>query len=171
MRPPNSWRSRLAHARLRARGRLRAGRRRGCLLESGVLPLEPLHAAGAVHQLLLARIERMALGTDVQVQKVALVSRARLEGVTTRADHIDLMIVRVNLVLHKTPCLPPEQTFILAASPETFNSCFDWLGWWASMIRRSEVTEMPTFRAPEQGVFVARSNCFRVRRRSARTSD
>ena len=99
-----------------------AGARR--FLESGVLPLEPLHAAGAVHKLLLARKERMALGTDVQVQEVALVSRARLESVAARADHIDLMIVRVNLVLHKTPYLPPEQTFILTASPETFNSSF-----------------------------------------------
>ncbi len=93
-------------------------------LKPGVLPLESLHATGAVHKLLLARKERMALGTDVQVQEVALESRARLESVTTRADHIDLMIVRVNLVLHKTPCLPPEQTPILTASSETFNSSF-----------------------------------------------
>jgi hypothetical protein len=66
----------------------------------------------------------MALGTDFHVQDVVLVSGARLESAATRADHSDFMIFRVNLFLHKTPCLPLEQTYILTASPETFNLSF-----------------------------------------------
>src|SRR3954465_3345750 len=43
----------------------------GRLLVAGVLLLEALDAAGGVHELLLARIERMALGADVHHERPA----------------------------------------------------------------------------------------------------
>ena len=106
---------------------LGVGSRGAFTFESGILLLEPLHAAARVNQLLLAGEERMALGTDFHVQDVALVSGARLESAATSADDSDLVIRGVNLVLHKTPYLPLVQTSILAASPESFKLSFFWV--------------------------------------------
>src|SRR5207237_295570 len=60
--------------------------------------LEPLHPAARVHELLLARVERVALRADLDVQ-LAL-GRARLERVAARARHRGEGVLGVNVGLH-----------------------------------------------------------------------
>ncbi len=78
--------------------------------------LEPLHAAARVDELLLPRVERMALGADLDVQ-IGL-RRARLELVATGAANDREIVVRVDSSLHlpriaeaiSAATLPPETT-------------------------------------------------------------
>src|SRR3954466_2757273 len=81
---------------------LRSGRSRlpGALCPAGLLeaPLEPLHAPAGVHELLLARVERMALGADFDVQ--LRLRRSSLELVPARAVHRGENVVRMNVGLH-----------------------------------------------------------------------
>ena len=60
---------------------------------------ELLNAAGSVNNLLLAGIERMALGTYFDVQVLAR-RRARLELVATTARYVDFRIIWMNFGLH-----------------------------------------------------------------------
>src|SRR6266508_1583259 len=60
--------------------------------------LEPLHASAGVHELLLARVERVALGADLDVE-IAL-GRARLEGVPARAGHRGENVLGMSVGLH-----------------------------------------------------------------------
>src|SRR5579875_1369508 len=77
---------------------------RATFAEICVFSLETLHPPGAVNQLLLAGEKGMAVRANFNVQYGVLVSRARLESVSTRADDLDLVIVRVNISFHGTPC-------------------------------------------------------------------
>src|SRR3954470_4632812 len=64
----------------------------------GGATLEPLHATAGVDQLLLARVERVAVRADLHVH-VAL-RRARLERVPARARHGGLDVLGMNIGLH-----------------------------------------------------------------------
>jgi len=66
----------------------------------GVLFGETLDAAGGVNQLLLAGEERVAASADVDVQLVALYSRASGEIVAAGAMHRDGVIVGMNTGFH-----------------------------------------------------------------------
>src|SRR4051794_31579203 len=79
--------------------------------------LEPLDAAAGVHQLLLARVERVALGADVDVE-VGL-RRTRVEVVAARAVHVRDDVLGVNVRFHRPTriaaavsleTLPPDTT-------------------------------------------------------------
>ena len=78
---------------------------RCCVLRGGLsarfciaLP-EALNPACSVHDFLLASIERMAGGADLDVQ-VATQYRAGLEGVAAAADYVYLFVVRMNSGFH-----------------------------------------------------------------------
>jgi hypothetical protein len=64
----------------------------------GLTTLEPLDAASGVDQLLLARVERVALGAELDMQ-VAL-GRPRVELVAARAVHVGERVFGVNSCLH-----------------------------------------------------------------------
>ena len=64
-----------------------------------VLLLETVHAAGGIHQLLAAREERVAGGTDFDAD-VAFVRRFGLERVAAGADHVHRGISRMNSSFH-----------------------------------------------------------------------
>src|SRR5581483_5616161 len=64
-----------------------------------VLLAELVHAPGGIDDLLLARVERMAVRADFDLQIVAQ-RRAGLEGVTAGADHRDLFVLGMNGVFH-----------------------------------------------------------------------
>src|SRR3954468_23596126 len=77
--------------------------------------LEALDASTGIHQLLLARVERVAVRADLQVELG--LGRARLEGVPAGAGHLREHVVRVDLGLHRparisaamrASTLPPE---------------------------------------------------------------
>src|SRR5207249_2607906 len=68
-----------------------------------VLLAEPLHAAGRVHQLLLAGEVGVALGADFDVDDRR--GRPRHEGITAGALHGGALIVRMNPGPHCShPC-------------------------------------------------------------------
>ena len=64
-----------------------------------VLPLELIDAARGVHQFLAAREERMAGRADLHAD-IALVRRARLEGVAAGANDVDFLVSGMNTSLH-----------------------------------------------------------------------
>jgi hypothetical protein len=66
---------------------------------AGVLLAELVHATAGVDDLLLARVERMAVGADLDLQ-VMTQRGARNEGVTAAADHVDLFVLRMDTVFH-----------------------------------------------------------------------
>src|SRR2546423_146984 len=79
--------------------------------------LEALHPAARVHQLLLARVERVAFRADLDVE-VGL-RRTRLERVPAGARHRREHVIGVDFGLHRPPriaaacwgaTLPPETT-------------------------------------------------------------
>ena len=65
----------------------------------GVLAAEALDTAGCIHQLLFAREEWVAIGTDFYVD-VALVSRTGRKRVTACAMHAYFVVIRVDTCLH-----------------------------------------------------------------------
>src|SRR5688572_32624598 len=67
-------------------------------LALGGAALEALDAAAGVHELLLARVEGVAVGADLHVQ--VTLGRARLERVPARAGHGCLDVFRMDLGLH-----------------------------------------------------------------------
>src|SRR4051794_36905194 len=94
----------LACAALRALGALEAA-------------LEALHPAAGVHELLLARVERVAVRADLDVELG--LRRPRLEGVPARASHGREDVLGMDVGLHRrariaAACsgatLPPETT-------------------------------------------------------------
>ena len=64
-----------------------------------ITPVEPIHAAGGIDQLLLACKERMASRTNLNVQ-IAFTGRSGFESLSTGAGHGYLFIFRVNSRLH-----------------------------------------------------------------------
>src|SRR5579872_5118284 len=64
-----------------------------------VLAAESFHAAGRIHQFLLASKERMAIGANFYVD-VALVGRTSAETVAARAHYADLVVSGMNGCLH-----------------------------------------------------------------------
>src|SRR6185369_95065 len=66
---------------------------------AGVLLTEFVDAAAGVDDLLLARIERMAVRADFDLQ-VVTEGRARVEGVPAAAGHRDLFVLGVDSVFH-----------------------------------------------------------------------
>src|SRR4029079_7256535 len=69
------------------------------LLAAPVATLEPVDAAAGVNQLLLAGVEGVALGAQLDVQ-VAL-GRPGREGVAAGAAHLGHDVVRVDVGLHR----------------------------------------------------------------------
>src|ERR1700722_17564682 len=67
-----------------------------------VLAAEALHAAGGVHQLLLAGEKWMAVRADFNTY-VALMCRAGHKCITTRAMHAHLVICGMNGWFHRDP--------------------------------------------------------------------
>src|SRR5438132_9410589 len=99
--------------RVRTKEPLAAARAAG-LLEA---PLDALHPAAGVDELLLARVERVALGADLDVQLG--LRRARLERIPAGARHRRDLVLGVNAGLHRSAriaaavrgaTLPPETT-------------------------------------------------------------
>jgi hypothetical protein len=86
---------------LRLRGAGSARKRNALLRARGgrVLAAELVHAAGGVDDLLLARVERMAVGAHLDLQ-VMTERRARLERVAARAGDRDLFVLGVNRRFH-----------------------------------------------------------------------
>src|SRR5205809_378901 len=78
---------------------------RGFRLLLAITLVEAINATGSVHELLLAREERVAFGADFHVQLV-LARRARGKRVATRALHLDFVIFRVNSLFHVPLLLP-----------------------------------------------------------------
>ena len=71
--------------------------------------LELLDATGGVHDFLLAGIERMAVGADLDLQVLGK-CRACLELVATTANHVYLVVFRVNFWFHSdVPRLTSER--------------------------------------------------------------
>ena len=68
----------------------------------GGAALEALHAATRVDQLLLARVERVAVRADLHVDLV--LGRARRELVAARAAHVSLDVLRMDVSLHGLHC-------------------------------------------------------------------
>ena len=64
----------------------------------GLTATESLDSATGVHQLLLARVERVAVRADLDVD-ICLRGASR-ELVPTRAAHVSLYVFRVDLGLH-----------------------------------------------------------------------
>src|SRR3954452_6146071 len=64
--------------------------------------LEALHAATRVDQLLLARVERVAVGADLHVDLV--LGRARRELVAARTADVGLDVLRMDVGLHGFQC-------------------------------------------------------------------
>src|SRR4051795_117021 len=62
--------------------------------------LEARHATAGVEDLLLARVERVAVAADVGVDRAALGGAVGREGVATGARHRGLHVLRVDPVLH-----------------------------------------------------------------------
>src|SRR5262245_20959553 len=75
------------------------GGRRGAALLQAVLLAEAVDAAAGVHDLLLARVEGVAVRADFDL-KVLAERRARLEGVATAAGHRDLGVLGMNTFFH-----------------------------------------------------------------------
>jgi hypothetical protein len=73
-----------------------SGSFRACI----VLVAELLDAASGVHDLLCSGVERMALGTDFDVQFRLAHGRAGVELVAAAACHCDLFVFRVNGGFH-----------------------------------------------------------------------
>jgi hypothetical protein len=69
---------------------------------AGVLLAELVDAAAGVDDLLLARIERMAVRADFDLQ-VVTEGRARMEGVPAAAGHRDLFVFGMDCVFHGLP--------------------------------------------------------------------
>src|ERR1022692_3530399 len=63
-------------------------------------PLEPGDAAAGVHDLLLARVERVAARADVSVDHAILGGAPRDEGAPARAGHRGHHVIGVNIRLH-----------------------------------------------------------------------
>ena len=74
---------------------------RGRRLGHAVFASEFIHAAGAIDDLLLARIERMASGAYVDMQLAVGQGRARLKRVAATAGNGYFLIVGVDLGLHR----------------------------------------------------------------------
>src|SRR5437867_2780243 len=86
------------------RSRSRLGLRRGLsgllgAARNRVLLFEAIDSSGGVHQLLAAREERVARRADFHTH-VALMGRARLEGVAAGAGDINFVVSGVNSSLH-----------------------------------------------------------------------
>src|SRR3989442_12256030 len=69
----------------------------------GDAALEALHAAAAIHQLLPARVEGVAIRADLDMQLLA--RRARDELVAACAAHVGLDVAGMDLRLHRRPIL------------------------------------------------------------------
>src|SRR5688572_7073222 len=78
--------------------KLMAAARPDALLQA-VLLAEAVDAAARIHDLLLARVERVAVRADFDFE-VRPERRARLEGIATAASHRDLGVFWVNGVFH-----------------------------------------------------------------------
>ena len=93
-----------------------ASRRRGA--RAGLLEpaLEALHPTAGVDELLLPRVERVALGADLHVE--LLLRRARPELVAARARHVREDVVGMDVGLHRLARIPAA-TFGSAFPPET----------------------------------------------------
>src|SRR5215467_9228196 len=81
---------------------------RGCFGGLGRLPrvllAELLDPACRVDDLLLARVERVARGAHLDVELLAE-GRARREGVSAAADHLDFLVFGMDLFFHGIgPC-------------------------------------------------------------------
>ena len=91
---------------------------RGAAARAGLLEaaLEALHPAAGVDELLLARVERMALGADLHVE--LCLRRARPELVAAGAGHVREDVLGMDVGLHRRARIPAavaEATF----PPET----------------------------------------------------
>src|ERR671918_1173016 len=103
-------------------GALAAARAAG-LLEPA---LEPLHPTARVDELLLARVERMALGADLDVQLG--LRGARPELVAARAGHVGEDVLGMDVGLHRPARIPaavsratfPPETTQTVRPPSTF---------------------------------------------------
>src|SRR5262245_31663556 len=73
----------------------------GAAARAGLLEaaLEALHPTARIHELLLARVERMTLGADLHVE--LLLRRARPELVPARAGHVSEDVVGMDVGLHR----------------------------------------------------------------------
>ena len=65
-----------------------------------VFAAELVNTTGGVHDFLLTRVKRMALGADFDVQGPA-VCRSGLEGVSTAAGDLDFRVGWMNVFFHK----------------------------------------------------------------------
>src|SRR5258708_38768443 len=74
------------------------GRSCGCACLA-VLAAEALHAAGGIHELLLAGEEGVATGTNFSVNLSAM-GGTRSESAATRAHHPNFVVCRMNRCLH-----------------------------------------------------------------------
>src|SRR6266851_651051 len=111
--PGRHARPRRAAARGREVGPLPLGRRGRLAL---VLALETLDAAGGVHELLLARIERVALGAHFDAN-VGL-GGPGLDDLAARASDRRIHVLRMNASLHGPPPRTDKNT---SDAPKTQN--------------------------------------------------
>ena len=82
------------------------------LLEPETL-LEAIHASTRVNQLLLARVERMALGADIHLQ--LFLRGAGLEGLTAYAANDAFTVLGMDSFLH---CCFTSFAYAMAAKPQ-----------------------------------------------------
>src|SRR5687768_2248326 len=88
--------------------------------------LEALHPTAGVDELLLARVERVALGADLHVE--LFLRRARPELVSARARHVREDVVGVDVGLHRLARIPaavsaatfPPETMQTVRPPSIF---------------------------------------------------
>src|SRR5690606_27420087 len=76
-----------------------AFRKSGIVRSAGVLAAELVHAAASVDDLLLARVERVALRAHFDLYILAH-GGASLEGVAAAAGHLDRLVLGMNFGLH-----------------------------------------------------------------------
>src|SRR5215469_14851461 len=68
-----------------------------------ILPLEALHAASAVHQLLLAGEKRVAVRANLKVQDVPFVSGTGFECAAAGTSDGYFMVGGMNILFHGSP--------------------------------------------------------------------
>ncbi len=87
-----------------------------------VAATEFLDPAGRIEDFLLAGIERVAFRANIDVQ-LAFVRRARLKGVSTTANNLHNVIVRMNFCLHGV------SSSLSLGEPGSIEGCGSRLNW------------------------------------------
>ena len=85
----------------------------------GVLALEAFHAPRGVEQLLLPGEEGVAVRANLETEEVALIGRARLEGIAAGAGYGYVVIIGVNAFFHVGSVAPAGLRSVKRGAPHS----------------------------------------------------